>query len=51
MLPTESHSHVSLRTPYAVEPSKKCITYIIMPHMPTTKATVARHVCTWLQRS
>jgi hypothetical protein len=43
-------TRVVARTPYAVESSCKCIAYV-MPHMPTNKATVARLVCTWLQRS
>ena len=41
---------VIARTPYAVEPSRKCIAYI-MPHLPAQKSTVARLVCMWLQHS
>ena len=43
-------TRVLARTPYAVEPSRKCITFLI-PHMPASKTFIAQLVCTWLQRS
>ena len=43
-------TRVLARTPYAVEPSRKCITFLV-PNMPASKTAIAHLVCMWLQRS
>ena len=40
---------VVARTHYAVEPSRKCITFLMTP-LPTSKSEVALLICRWLQR-
>ena len=43
-------TRVLARTPYAVEPSRKCITFLVSS-MPASKTAIAQLICTWLQRS
>ena len=40
---------VVARTPYAVEPSRKCIAFL-MPQLPSSKGAIAALLCTWLDR-
>ena len=43
-------TRVVARTPYAIDPSRKCIAFLI-PHLPATKAVIAGLICQWLQRT
>ena len=43
-------TRVLARTPYAVEPIRKFITFLV-PNMPASKAAITQLVCPWLQRS
>ena len=43
-------TRVVARTPYAIDPSRNCIAFLI-PHLPATKAVTAGLICQWLQRT